>query len=62
LELSVELNNALPVGFEVSLDGVRRPSAERLNFLLSQAVVVGFLGCPLSEAVASVAIWWDADP
>jgi hypothetical protein len=62
LELFMELDNALPVRFEVSLDSVGRPSAERLDFLLSQAVVVGLLGCPLSEAVASVAVWWDAGP
>jgi hypothetical protein len=58
----MELDNALPVRFEVPLDGVGRPSTERLDFLLSQAVVVSLLGCALSEAVASVAVWWDADP
>jgi hypothetical protein len=57
----MELDNALPVRFEVSLDNVGRPSSERLDLLLSQAVVINLLGYPLSEAVASVAVWWDAD-
>jgi hypothetical protein len=58
----MEPDNALPVRFKVSLDSVGRPSAERLDFFLSEAVVVSLLGCPLSEAVASVAVWWDANP
>jgi hypothetical protein len=62
LELHMEAGNALPVRFEVSLDSVGRPSTERLDFFLSEAVVVGLLGCPFPKAVASVAVWWDADP
>jgi hypothetical protein len=58
----MEADNALPVRFEVSLDSVGRPSTERLDFLLGKAVVVSLLGCPFPEAVASVAVWWDANP
>jgi hypothetical protein len=35
LKLFMELDNALPVRFEVSLDGVGGLSAEGLDFLLS---------------------------
>jgi hypothetical protein len=58
----MEADNVLPVRFEVSLDSVGRPSTECLDFLLSEAVVVSLLGYPFPKAVASVAIWWDADP
>ncbi|TMD69348.1 MAG: hypothetical protein E6I91_02305 [Chloroflexi bacterium] len=62
MELFMELDDPLPVCFEVSLNSVGGPSTERLDFLLSEAVVVSLLGCPFSEAVASVTVWWDANP
>jgi hypothetical protein len=61
LKLPMKPDNALPVRFEVSLDGIGRPSTERFDFLLSEAVVVSLLGCPLSEAMAPIAVWWSAN-
>ena len=62
MELFMEPDNVLPVRFEVSLNSIGRPSTERLDFLLSKAVVVSLLSCPFPEAVASVAVWWNANP
>jgi hypothetical protein len=52
----MEADNTLAVRFKVSLDDVGRPFTERLDFLLSEAVVMGFLGCPFSETVAPVTV------
>jgi hypothetical protein len=57
LKLSMKPDNAFSVRFKVSLDSIGRPSIERLNFLLSEAVIMGFLGRPFSKAVTSVAVW-----
>jgi hypothetical protein len=46
VKLPMRPDNALPVRFEVSLDSIGRLPTERLDFLLSEAVVVSFLGCP----------------
>jgi hypothetical protein len=52
----MEADNTLAVRFKVSLDGVRRLFIKRLDFLLSKAVIVGFLGYLFSEAVAPVTV------
>jgi hypothetical protein len=57
----MKLDDTLLVRFEVSLDSIGRPSTERLDFLLSEAVIVSLLGCPFSETMASIAVWWNTN-